>query len=289
MADYPEIIINAYTGYFNYLVGEVTHPGWHNYFYGLSAVSLIAWVLEMAFPWRRDQGLFRRDFWLDAFYMYFNFFLFSLLVYNALSNVSVAALRDALAVFGFEHRTVIDLRSLPNVVQLLILFVLSDFVQWLVHRLLHRVPLLWQFHKVHHSVREMGFAAHLRFHWVETIVYKSVLFIPFTLIGYGASDFFVVHIVQIIIGHLNHANISLSYGIFGYLLNNPAMHIWHHARELPEIYGVNFGISLSLWDYVFGTAYVPCEGRDIELGFPGDENFPQAFTSQIIYPARQGR
>jgi sterol desaturase/sphingolipid hydroxylase (fatty acid hydroxylase superfamily) len=29
------------------------------------------------------------------------------------------------------------------------------------------------------------------------------------------------------------------------------MHIWHHSKKIPNKYGVNFGISLSLWDYIF--------------------------------------
>ena len=47
------------------------------------------------------------------------------------------------------------------------------------------------------------------------------------------------------------------------------MHLYHHAYALPKdrFYGVNFGISLSLWDYIFKTNYIPHSGRDIEIGF----------------------
>ena len=67
------------------------------------------------------------------------------------------------------------------------------------------------------------------------------------------------------------------------------MHIWHHAKELPENRktGVNFGITLSIWDYIFKTNYIPHNGRDIELGFENDENFPQDFISQELYPLRE--
>jgi sterol desaturase/sphingolipid hydroxylase (fatty acid hydroxylase superfamily) len=64
------------------------------------------------------------------------------------------------------------------------------------------------------------------------------------------------------------------------------MHIWHHAKELPETtkYGVNYGITLSLWDYLFKTNYIPYNGRDIALGFEGDDNFPKDFINQELYP-----
>ena len=64
------------------------------------------------------------------------------------------------------------------------------------------------------------------------------------------------------------------------------MHIWHHAKELPEDrkMGVNFGLTLSIWDYLFKTAYIPHDGRDIELGFDDENEFPESFVKQEIYP-----
>ncbi len=64
------------------------------------------------------------------------------------------------------------------------------------------------------------------------------------------------------------------------------MHIWHHAKKLPKSkqYGVNFGLSLSLWDYLFKTAHVPEKGDAIELGYTGDEEMPREFWKQALYP-----
>ena len=64
------------------------------------------------------------------------------------------------------------------------------------------------------------------------------------------------------------------------------MHTWHHAKMLPDdhLHGVNFGISLSIWDYVFKTAYVPHDGDSIELGYPGDDEMPDDFTRQAVFP-----
>lgn len=69
-----------------------------------------------------------------------------------------------------------------------------------------------------------------------------------------------------------------------YILNNPQMHIWHHEKNLPFNYGVNFGLTLSIWDYLFQTAYIQGDGRDNEPGFPGEEHFPGKFPGQFIYP-----
>lgn len=291
MKKYLDIFGESYTGYWNYLISEITSFHWGNYFYGLIAVSLLVWILELLFPWRKNQKVFRKDFWLDTFYMFFNFFLLNLIVLIALSNSAALVFDDILGLFGLsiDNFQLFDVDALPLWAGLFIFFIVSDFVQWNTHRLLHRTPFLWNFHKVHHSVKEMGFAAHLRYHWMEPILYKSLLYIPIAIIGgFDAQHVAIVHFFALTVGHLNHANLGWDYGVLKYVFNNPKMHIWHHAKVLPKHtkYGVNYGLTLSIWDYLFKTDHVPYDGRDIELGFDGDETFPKNFLAQEIYPLK---
>jgi sterol desaturase/sphingolipid hydroxylase (fatty acid hydroxylase superfamily) len=285
MQEYVQVFLDGYYGYWNYLSSEILYPSWHNYFWWLLGISLVVWSLELVFPWRKNQAAIREDFWLDGFYMFFNFFLFSLIGYNAVSNVAVEAFNDFLALFGINNLVAFQIASWPVWSQFLLLFVVADFIQWNVHRWLHYSPLLWEFHKVHHSVEQMGFAAHLRYHWMETIIYKSVQYIPLSMIGFGLDDFFILHLVTILIGHLNHANVKITYGPLKYVLNNPVMHLWHHAKNIPAgSNGVNYGISLSLWDYLFGTAYIPNQNANEPLGFEDQETFPKTFLQQLTHP-----
>ncbi|MBK5192004.1 MAG: sterol desaturase family protein [Flavobacteriaceae bacterium] len=291
MEKYLKIIQDSFTGYFNYLVQEITNPSWTNYFYWLIVLSLLVWIVEIIIPWRKDQKIFRKGFWLDSFYILFNFFLFSLIGYNAISNVGVELFKDFLQLFGIENIVAFKLESFPVWSQLLIMLVIADFIQWNIHRQLHYRPWLWEFHKVHHSVKEMGFAAQFRFHFMETIVYKTVQYIPLAMIGFGIQEFIVVHMFAVFVGHLNHANVGWNYGIFRYIFNNPRMHIWHHSKKLPEAhpYGMNFGLTLSIWDYLFRTAYIPQNGKNIEIGFEGDEDFPQDFGNQLMFPFKKSK
>ena len=283
---YWDIFLNNFIGYANYLWHTVLHPSWNNFFYWLIGISLVVYALELLFPWRKDQPRIRQDFWLDTFYMFFNVFLFGLVGYAALSNVVAEAFNDFLAtVFGVRNLVALNIATWPGWAQMLLLFVLRDFIHWNVHRLLHRVPWLWKFHKVHHSVQQMGYAAHLRYHFMENIVYRSLEYLPLAMIGFGIQDFIIVYLFSLTIGHLNHANIYLPLGPLKYIFNNPQMHIWHHSKELPKgSYGVNYGISLSLWDYLFGTVWMPHNGRDIELGFPEVEQYPHGFFEQVAKP-----
>ena len=284
MEKYVDAFVNSFMGSVDWtwksIIFEV--PWYTNYFWGLTVISLIVWGLEIAFPWRKNQAIIRRDFWLDAFYMYFNFFLFAIAIsgfYKFLgllfSDIGISS----------KSLTLIDVSSLPMWGQLLIFFIILDFVQWFTHVLLHKYPFLWKFHKVHHSVKEMGFAAHLRYHWMENIIYKPLKTLGVMVLGgFEPEQAYIVHFAAITIGHLNHANIKITWGPLKYLFNNPVMHLYHHVYDLPKgTYGVNFGISLSLWDYIFKTNYVPEDSGTIELGFPGDDTFPQDFLHQNIY------
>ena len=312
-------------------------PGgfWGSYFWLLIAVSVLFFILETLIPWRKNQKLFRTDFWLDFFYMFFNFFIFNLIIFSVGSDFLVKYFNDfILWLTTVNLETLNPMYSWPVWAVLLTGFVVRDFVQWWIHRLLHRSRRLWEFHKVHHSVKEMGFAAHLRYHWMETLVYRTIEYIPLALIGVGLHDFFLIHIFTLAWGHYNHSNTSIPTVVTGavlsglvatfiltttlpqpklqtalwiigsvlfgafilsrvmkYIFNSPEMHIWHHAEEWPDNlkHGINFGLTLAIWDYIFGTARIPHDGRDIKLGFEDVEHFPTGFTSQSLYGFRKDK
>ncbi|MFS4468410.1 sterol desaturase family protein [Maribacter sp. 2210JD10-5] len=284
MQAYLEAFKDSFLGSVNWTWKSILFEvPWHtNYFWGLILISLMVWGLEVLFPWRKNQGAFRKDFWLDGFYMFFNFFIFSICISGFYKLLSLFFEDLGMASTSFS---IIDLDSLPAWSQLVIFFILLDFVQWFTHTLLHKYEFLWQFHKVHHSVKEMGFAAHLRYHWMENILYKPLKTLAVMVLGgFEPEQAYIVHFAAIAIGHFNHSNIKITWGPFKYLLNNPVMHLYHHAYHLPKgKYGVNFGISLSLWDYIFKTDYIPEDSGEVELGFPGDKDFPSDFVQQNTY------
>ena len=289
MDKYLNTFINAINGTVDWTWKSILFevPWYTNYFWGLIAISLFVWILEIVFPWRKEQSVFRKDFWLDGFYMFFNFFIFSI----AISGFYML-LQVGFSDIGITNKSIalIAPSTWPLWLQLLVFFIILDFVQWFTHTLLHKYSFLWKFHKVHHSVKEMGFAAHLRYHWMENIFYKPLkTFAVMILFGFEPEQAYIVHFIAITIGHFNHANIKITWGPLKYILNNPVMHLQHHAYDVPEgRYGVNFGISLSLWDYIFKTNYIPEDSGTIDLGFPGVDKFPKSFIDQNTYGFRKG-
>ena len=254
-----------------------------NFFWWFILISFFFWGVEIVFPWRKTQSAIREDFWLDGFYMLFNMYIAPLLFLNffvAIVNKYFLSFTELLGVASFE---LLSLQFLPWILQMLFFFLLRDFVHFNIHRLLHRIDFLWEIHKLHHSVKQMGFAAHLRFHLLEGLVYRILEYIPLGILGLSVRDYTILYVFTLFVGHFNHSNFKLPLGFLKYIFNNPQMHIWHHAKELPRRYGANFGLTLSLWDYLFKTDYIPKDGRDIELGFLKDESYPNNFWFQLLY------
>ncbi len=261
------------------------------YFFWLLVVSALCVLLERLRPWRREQKLLRRQFGQDVIWLFWNGHFAGILL------ARVAAFLFAWAVPMIEPlRSLRLVAASPWLVQFVAFFLLKDLLEWCIHNLLHRVPWLWEFHKVHHSIEELDWIGNFRFHWMEIVVYQGLTYLPLMILGARDSVVLAIAVVSTLIGDLNHSNLDITWGPLRYLVNSPRMHVWHHDREWPASrpYGVNFGIVLSVWDWLFGTAYWP--GRDESptqqprgLGFPGMAALPAGLFGRLFYPLTRRR
>lgn len=248
-------------------------------------ISLGFVVLERVRPWRRSQPALRKDLLTDLAFILFNAYLFSRLFYGPLSIAIHKQFFSAAESLGIqESLNMAVMRSQPFWLQFICLFLIQDFLKWCIHNLLHRVSWLWQFHKIHHSVRTMDWLGNMRYHWMEVLVYNSLLFLPLSFLGFAPRLFFWIGLIEITIGHLNHSNVNIDLRWLRYFLNSPRMHIWHHAADEPQAINRNFGIVLSVWDWLFQTAYMPAGRSPQRLGFAGMETYPSGFAAQYTFP-----
>ncbi|MGH7453472.1 MAG: sterol desaturase family protein, partial [bacterium] len=177
------------------------------------------------------------------------------------------------------------MQGTPLLLQFAVFFVVKDFIEWNVHRLLHRVPWLWEFHKLHHSIEELDWIGNMRFHWMEIVVYKALTYLPLVMLGVNGKVILWIAIVSTLIGHLNHSNLNFNWGPLRYVINSPRMHVWHHDVILRGQHGKNFGVVFCLWDWLFGTAYLPADKEQPErLGFESMDKFPQGLLPRLAYP-----
>jgi len=258
------------------------------YFFWLLVISISCWVLERLVPWRPSQRAWRDQFGQDLFWLLFNGHYAGILLASAstwlVENLSRAFGADRLPVPGPIHFLI----ERPLWLQFFAFLIVKDFLEFLIHNLLHRVPLLWEFHKLHHSIRELDWIGNMRFHWMEIAVYHSLTYFPLFLLNVDSRVILWIAIFTTIIGHLNHSNLNLDWGVFRYLLNSPRLHVWHHDLVQHDPHGQNFGVVFSLWDYLFGTVYAPAQGYPARLGFEGMDQFPSGLISRLIYPIRTG-
>jgi len=258
-----------------------------SYLNWLIGISVAFVLLERVFPWRRGQALLRPGWLRDLGFLALNGHFFSLLTAGANGWLAMQAT-------GLLRRAGVTLEGSPVsewpfLAQLVVFLLVSDFLQWSVHNLLHRVPFLWAFHKVHHSIRTMDFVGNFRFHWMEIVVYKTAQWLPLALLGASGEAVFWVAVFSTFWGDLNHANLNVGLGPLGYVFNNPRMHLWHHDASDEGGVAKNFGIVLSLWDFLFGTAYWPRERSPERLGYPRDEEMPEGLLGQVVWPLARRR
>lgn len=255
-----------------------SYVGW------LVATSALFLLLERVFPWRPGQRVWRAGWLRDVGFVALNGHLFSLLTASATGAAAVAA-TQGLNAAGLRLSGS-PVPAWPFAAQFVAFLVLADFLQWCIHNLLHRVPWLWTFHKVHHSITTMDWIGNWRFHWVEILVYKSLQWLPLAWLGASSAAVFAVAVVTTIWGDLNHANLDIGLGRLGYVFNSPRMHLWHHDQSSEGGTAKNFAIVFSIWDHIFGTAYWPRDRSPQRLGYPGIEEMPAGFAGQIAWPLR---
>jgi sterol desaturase/sphingolipid hydroxylase (fatty acid hydroxylase superfamily) len=124
---------------------------------------------------------------------------------------------------------------------------------------------------------------------MEIVVYKSAQWLPLALLGASGEAAFVVAVVSTVWGDLNHANLNVGLGPLGYVLNSPRMHLWHHDQSDEGGTAKNFGIVLSLWDHLFGTAYWPRDRSPARLGYPGIEEMQGGLVGELTWPLSKRR
>ncbi len=180
-----------------------------------------------------------------------------------LITVSSAASWAQQAGFGLFHLTL-----WPWWLEAIAAFVLLDFAVWLQHVMMHRIPVLWQIHKVHHSDRDLDVSSALRFHPVEiavSAVYKSAWIV---MLGVPVPVAVAFELWLNANALFNHSNISLPPLIertLRFFLVTPDFHFVHHS-VIPTEQQRNFGFALNIWDKMAGC-YLPeaKAGRDAQI------------------------
>lgn len=178
---------------------------------------------------------------------------------------------------------------------IVIAFLVGDLFNWATHLVRHKVPTFWYFHAVHHSQTLMSVLTDNRVHFVEALIAGTLVFVPSRLLGLGGEVSILVALSTVYFTGFTHANLRTNLGPLRFLVVTPQFHRVHHSYA-PEHLDRNFGAVLSVWDRIFGTAYLGEDEYPV-TGIP-DPAFPLAqstaplavvrtYLRQLAYPFRQ--
>ena len=237
---------------------------------------------------------------VDVFYLFFNVFIFSILFgwavlsYHFVSNGIIAGL---VVLFGPATPSTLS----PYVTRAAItvmLFLAYELGYWFNHWLSHKVPLLWEFHKVHHTAEVLTPLTNFRVHPVYGWIFANILAFSAavangfghylfgdTAYQYALADTNIVLVLFIhAYVHLQHSHVWISFrGALGRIFVSPAHHQVHHSAD-PKHFNKNFGSCLALWDWMFGTLYVPAKKREpLVFGVPNHAN-AHTVKSELVEP-----
>jgi sterol desaturase/sphingolipid hydroxylase (fatty acid hydroxylase superfamily) len=237
---------------------------------GIALLFLLFVPLEKAFPLRR-QRVVRPGLVTD---------LTHLLVNNVVVTVAAIGLAVVTCLPLLWLRSYDVAAQLPLAVSIPLAVVLIFVGNYWAHRLTHRVPVLWRFHAVHHSIEQMDWVASGRLHPLDSAFTQAVTMAPLLLLGYGGGAFAGTAVVVALLALFQHANVRISVPVIRWIIQTPEWHHWHHATDL-EAHDTNFG--LPLVDKLFGTAYLPKDRLPAGFGIP-DPVPGDHYLRQMAYP-----
>jgi len=164
----------------------------------------------------------------------------------------------------------------------------NDFGVYWVHRFHHETNVLWPFHSVHHSAEVMTpitvYRKHPIYDLISTVVRGAfygilqgivlAIFVgpvePSTIIGVNVFYF----AFNILGSNLRHSHVWLSYGrVLEHILISPAQHQIHHSRAVRH-HNKNYGEVLAIWDWMFGTLYIPNKRERLVYGLADEHGNP---------------
>ncbi|HEX2825387.1 MAG TPA: sterol desaturase family protein [Burkholderiales bacterium] len=211
------------------------------------------------------------------------------------SEKQVVRWLDAITGGATDVAAAADASIASRVAFTIVFFLAYDFGRFVAHTLLHDVPLLWEFHKVHHSAETLNPMTTFRAHPVDLAV---MAWVPVLMTGLATwtfnklaapvslYTFLGLHVLVFafnLIGILRHSHVWLHYGpSWGKWLISPAHHQLHHSREPEHAGGVNRGFELAVWDRLYGTLCVPGRKTEFRMGL-GDGTDGQWHNVRRMY------
>lgn len=177
----------------------------------------------------------------------------------------------------------------PLVLQVFLALLVGELPGYWIHRWQHAWDGLWRFHAVHHSAPRLYWLNAGRFHPVDILSTYVPTYLLLVALGCNTEILAYFGVVTAVHGLFQHSNMQLRLGPLNWVFSMAELHRWHHSRTLAEA-NTNFGQTISVWDWVFGTRYLPSDrAPPRDIGIADLPAFPSGWWAQIAAPFRWRR
>jgi sterol desaturase/sphingolipid hydroxylase (fatty acid hydroxylase superfamily) len=177
------------------------------------------------------------------------------------------------------------LTTQPKPLQFIEALFIREFLTYGKHWAMHNNTFLWRFHAVHHSSETLSWHSALRNHPGEDFLTAIITILPMYCMGFPPPIIGAVVNLLTVYDMFVHSNIRLNLGFLNHLVVTPEFHRWHHSNE-PDKLNRNYGSSLPIYDYIFGTAIKPTGQPSKSYGLH-DESIPPNYIELLKYPFRR--
>ncbi len=218
------------------------------------------------------------------------FTVFNIFVTAKYGELLLVALLAPLAEKYLAGKTVFDTASLgPLWLQAAGAMLLNELIRYWAHFAQHKIPALWKFHAIHHSVGEIYSLNTFYSHPLDYFIRNSTAWPVIFLLGFSPDAVLLATAFVTIGGVFSHSRADLNHGWLNYVFSTNQLHRWHHSVEINES-DRNFGVCICLWDLVFGTHYLP-KDREVPAatGLHAEHpavprSFPQVLAFPVVAP-----
>ena len=230
-------------------------------------------IAERIWPYTKGQKVLREGFFDDlALYTIAQSYILGILIFTYIINfIDTSTGLSRLQLF----------RDVPIWIQLLFFLVTHDFYIYWMHKWQHSNKYLWRIHEAHHSPKKVDWLSGSRSHALEILINQTIEFLPIILLGSPPEVIAYKGVISAVWGMYIHSNLNVHTGKLQRIINGPEMHRWHHSTGKGR--NRNFATKLAIWDWIFGTAFLP-ETKPDEYGLK--TFFPAHYFKQTLYAFR---
>jgi sterol desaturase/sphingolipid hydroxylase (fatty acid hydroxylase superfamily) len=231
-------------------------------------------ILERIFPYTKGQRILREGFFDDlALYTIAQSYILGIIVFGFIIR-------------GIDESTGLSRLNLfadvPIWLQLIFFVITHDIYIYWMHRWQHKNKYLWRIHEAHHSPKKVDWLSGSRSHALEILLNQTIEFLPIVLLGAPVEVLAYKATISAVWGMYIHANLNVHTGNLQKIINGPEMHRLHHTTGKGR--NRNFATKLAVWDWLFGTAYLPAGIKAEDYGLK--TYFPPHYLTQTLYAFR---